>query len=1049
MKKLIILAVAIMSTTVAFSQQWNEWRDPAVNAVNRMPMHTNFFAYETPELAVAGERAASERFLSLNGAWRFAWVPNADMRPTDFYRTGYNDTHWDTMQVPGLWETYGYGDMQYLNVGYRWRNQFRNDPPNVPTEKNAVGSYRRTVEIPASWNGKQIIASFGSVTSNIYLWVNGTYVGYSEDSKLEAEFDITRYVKPGANLIAFQVFSLCDGSYLEDQDFFRFSGVGRDCFLYARDKRHITDVRYTASLDESFKNGIVDFEMNFPTAAKGSTVEVTLTDQLGLAVTSQSLKVAGAKASLTLNVGGVKPWSAEIPNLYNLVVTLSSGGKVIESIPFRVGFRNVEIKGGQLLVNGQPILIKGVNRHEIDPLSGYIVSRDRMLQDIRLMKEYNINAVRTCHYPDNNLWYDLCDEYGIYVVAEANVESHGMGYGDRSLAKNSTYATAHLERNQRNVQRSFNQPSVIIWSLGNEAGDGPNFSACYDWIKAFDPSRPVQYEQGIYNNDGRNTDIQCPMYWDYRGCEQYASNNPSKPLIQCEYAHAMGNSMGGFGEYWQLIRKYPHFQGGFIWDFVDQSQRIKRNGEWIYAYGGDFNPYDASDQNFCNNGLISPDRKPNPHTEEVGYWHQSVWTTDKGIAQGRVEVYNEYFFRDLSNVRMEWTVVCDGREILGGVENLNVGPQQTQQFTLPFDTAKLPAQGELFLNVEYRLKGAEPMLPAGFRIAHQQFSLRQYNFAAATKFENRSIDRHTSAGKVSIKNNDGNYLIVESENFRIDFRRRSGLITKYSVGGIDYIAPGTELKPNFWRAPTDNDFGANVQRRNAVWRNPTMRLTSFEHEMSDGMAVIKAAFELAEPANTKLEIIYTVNNAGEISIRQTLDADEEGQAAAERSARVPDMLRFGMRMVMPEDFDYIDYYGRGPVENYSDRKDSQFIDLWHQTVDEQFYAYDRPQETGTKSDLRWWRQRDMGGRGLRFSSPSAFSASALHYSQEALDEGLSKRNMHPADLEKDTRVWVCIDGAQSGLACVNSWGARPLPQYMLPYADRSFEFTISPETKLY
>ncbi len=1030
------MAVAVLLGTAPAFSQGNEWRDPNVNAVNRLPMHTDFFAYENEDRAAAADRNASERFLSLNGDWKFAWVANADQRPTDFYKTTYNDGFWATMPVPGLWELNGYGDRQYLNVGYRWRERFANDPPNVPTEQNAVGSYRRMIEIPASWSGQQIVASFGSVTSNIYLWVNGSYVGYSEDSKLEAEFDITRYVKPGANLIAFQVFSLCDGSYLEDQDFWRFSGVGRDCFLYARDKKHIAEVRYTASLDGSFTRGSVDFEMEFPAAAKGSEISVELTDREGATLASHTSKVGGAKTRFTLDAGEVAAWSAETPHLYDLMVTLSWGGKVVEAIPFRVGFRNVEIKNAQLLVNGQPILIKGVNRHEMDPLAGYVVSRDRMLQDIRLMKELNINAVRTCHYPDNNLWYELCDEYGLYVVAEANVESHGMGYGERTLAKNPAYAKAHLERNERNVRRSFNHASVIIWSLGNEAGDGPNFSACYDWIKAFDTSRPVQYEQAVYNYDTRNTDIINPMYWDYRQSEQYLSDNPTKPLIQCEYAHAMGNSMGGFGEYWDLIRKYPSYQGGFIWDFVDQSQRIKRDGEWIYAYGGDFNPYDAHDFNFCNNGLVSPDRTFNPHAHEVGYYHQSVWTTFDG---GRLGVFNEYFFRDLSNVRMEWSVLCDGLEIRSGVKELNTAPQQTQDIRLPFDIGELPA-GELMLNVEYRLVEGEPMLPAGTCIARQQFTLREYDFAAAAPaLASRRVDRHTSAGTVTVKDNDRNYLVVGSERFRVDFRRRDGLMTQYRVGGTDYLAPGTELRPNFWRAPTDNDFGAGLQRRNAVWRDPGLKLTSLNHEMRDGMAVVVAQYELVNTGGT-LEITYTVNNAGEIAVRQALTAG---------SGKAPDMLRFGMRMVMPDDFDCVDYYGRGPIENYADRKDSQFVGLWHQTVDEQFYPYDRPQETGTKSDLRWWFQRDMGGNGLRFTSSAAFSASALHYSQETLDEGLAKHNMHPADLEKDSRVWLCIDAAQSGLACVNSWGALPLPEYRLPFADRTFEFTISPETKLY
>jgi beta-galactosidase len=1020
----------------------SEWRDPAVNQVNRMAMHSNYFAYESTRLAEAGEKARSERYLSLNGAWRFAWVPNADERPTDFYRTDYNDGHWDSMQVPGLWERNGYGDMQYLNIGYRWRERYKNDPPNPPIEQNAVGSYRRVVKVPASWKGERIVANFGSVTSCIYLWVNGKYVGYGEDSKLESEFDITRFVTPGAdNLIAFQVFSLSDGSYFEDQDFFRFSGVGRDCYLYTREERHIADVRYTARLDnDTFTRGTIDFEMEFPSAAQGSEVALTLTDNNGVEVARHSLKVGSTSTRFTVDAGVVAPWTAETPNLYKLMVTLSNGGRVVEAIPFSVGFRNVEIRGGQLLVNGQPVLIKGVNRHEMDPDGGYIVSRDRMLQDIRLMKQYNINAVRTCHYPDNNLWYELCDLYGLYVVAEANVESHGMGYGKTTLAKNPVFAKTHLERNQRNVRRSFNHASVIMWSLGNEGGDGPNFAAAYDWIKSFDPSRPVHYERAVYESNMRNTDVACPMYWDLAQCEKYASANPSKPLIQCEYAHAMGNSMGGFGDYWNLIRRLPHYQGGFIWDFVDQSQRVYRpDGTWIYAYGGDFNPYDAHDFNFCNNGVFAPDRQPNPHAEEVRYHHQSVWTRDQGASEGRVDVFNEYFFRDLSNVRMEWSVMCNGHAVMNGTETLNAGPQQTQRLTLPFEVRTLPAKGELMLNIEYRLAKAEPMLPAGFAIARQQIMLRGHDFGAAgAPLENRVVDRFTPTGTVTVRDNVRNYLVVGSDNFRVDFRRRDGFITLYRVGEVNHIAPGTALQPNFWRAPTDNDFGANLQRKSAVWRDPGLELTALTYQMTNGMAVVNATYKLARTGG-ELQIAYTINNVGEIAVRQTLTAAGEA----------PDMPRFGMRMVMPERFDRIDYYGRGPIENYSDRKDSQFIGLWHQSVDEQFFPYDRPQETGTKSDIRWWRQVDVSGRGLRFFSPSALSMSALHYPQEALDEGLEKHNAHPADLEKDSRVWLCIDAAQSGLGCIDSWGALPMEPYRLPYVDREVEFTISPDTALY
>ena len=726
-------------------------------------MHATFFAYESADAARRGDPYASERFLDLDGTWKFSWVRNAEERPTDFFRPGFNDGAWGEMPVPGLWELNGYGDPQYLNIGYPWREQFENNPPEVPTTENHVGSYRREIEIPASWSDKQVIARFGSVTSNIYLWVNGRFVGYSEDSKLETEFDITKYVRPGKNLIAFQVFRWCDGTYLEDQDFFRLSGVGRDCYLYARDKRHIADVRLDATLSENYTRGRLSVELALPAATRGCTAEVTLTAPDGRAVASQTAKLFGTIARLVLDAGRVQPWSAEIPALYGVTVTLKDpAGKTIEIIPLHTGFREVKIEGGQLLVNGQPVLIKGANRHEMDPDGGYVVSEERMIEDIRILKENNFNAVRTCHYPDDARWYALCDRYGLYLVAEANLESHGMGYDEKTLAKNPAYAQAHLERNIRNVRRNINHPSVIVWSLGNEAGDGPNFDACYDWIKAYDPSRPVHYERAVYNNGGRNTDIVCPMYWDYGQCEKYLRNNPRKPLIQCEYAHAMGNSLGGFGEYWALIRQYPHYQGGFIWDFVDQSLRkTGKNGAMIYGYGGDWNPYDASDWNFCDNGLISPDRVPNPHMHEARYWQQPVWTT-LGEDRRTLTVFNENFFRPLDNCYLRWTVLRDGDPVRSGiVADLRVAPQQTAAVVLPLAPETLPADGELLLNVEYRLCDVEPLLAPDHRVAYQQFTLR----AAAPEplaVAERMADRHNSIGTLTVRDDDRNYLIVES-----------------------------------------------------------------------------------------------------------------------------------------------------------------------------------------------------------------------------------------------------------------------------------------------
>ncbi len=1019
------------------AQSFTEWQDPEVNAVNRLPMRATCFAYESADAAAAGDKSASERFLTLDGEWRFCWVRHTDERPTEFFRTDFNDGAWGTMPVPGMWELNGYGDPQYLNIGYPWREQFENDPPHVPVQENHVGSYRRWIDIPAEWSGREIVAHFGSVTSNLYLWVNGRFVGYSEDSKLEAEFDITRYVRPGRNLFAMQVFRWSDGTYLEDQDFFRLAGIARESYLYARDRRHVADIRLDASLSENYTRGTLGVGLTFPAAARGCTAEVALTAPDGVPVASGAVKVTGRTARLALDAGKVRPWSAETPELYGVTVTLrDAAGRTLEVIPLRTGFREVKILNGQLLVNGQPILLKGANRHEMDPDGGYVVSRERMLQDIRLFKENNFNAVRTCHYPDDPYWYELCDRYGLYMVAEANIESHGMGYDERTLARDPRYAKAHLERNMRNVQRNVNHPAVIIWSLGNEAGDGANFDACFDWIKAWDPSRVIQYERADDTPGNRNTEIFCPMYWSYDLCRKYLATNPSRPLIQCEYAHAMGNSLGGFGLYWQLIRSEPRYQGGFIWDFVDQSLRKQgRNGVTVYGYGGDWNPYDASDQNFCDNGLVSPDRVPNPHMHEARYWQQPLWSSF-AEESNTLSVFNENFFRAIDNCYLRWSVLCDGEAVQSGlVADLCVAPQRDTTLRLPIRREALPAAGELLLNVEYRLRDAEPLLAPDHRLAYQQFTLRAAAPADLTVAERRA-DRHNSLGEITVRDNDRNYLIVESPLVRIDFRRTDGLMTRYEVCGTRLLDEGAVLEPNFWRAPTDNDFGAGLQRKNRVWDDPGLRLTSLEHATEQGVATVTVRYALERTGGT-LTLEYRIDNAGEIAVHEALEADDE------RSG-VPDLMRFGMRMRMPAAFDRIDYYGRGPWENYADRKDGALLGRYRQAVEEQFYPYIRPQETGTKTDVRRWRQHDPAGRGVEITAAAPFSASALHYAQEALDEGLSKRQGHSPEVEADDAVWLTIDKAQYGLGGIDSWGQITEPEYRLPYGDYEFRFLIRP-----
>ena len=1023
-----LLTCCLAMCSLATMAQHDEWKNPEINAVNRAPMHTNYFAYSSSEEAAKADKENSSNFMTLNGIWKFNWVKNADARPTDFYRTDYNDKGWGQMKVPGVWEMNGYGDPIYVNVGYAWRSQYKNNPPYVPIENNHVGSYRKEIIIPAEWSEKEIFAHFGSVTSNMYLWVNGKYVGYSEDSKLEAEFNLTKYLKPGKNLIAFQVFRWCDGTYLEDQDFFRYSGVGRNCYLYSRNKKYIQDIRVTPDLDSNYTNGTLNVALNL----NGSgTVELNLTDPAGKSVATAQVNGNGQK-SVVMDVSNPEKWTAETPNLYTLTATLKNGSNTLEVIPVKVGFRKIELKGGQILVNGQPVLFKGADRHEMDPDGGYVVSRERMLQDILRMKQLNINAVRTCHYPDDNLWYDLCDQYGIYVVAEANIESHGMGYGKETLAKNPSYKKAHMERNQRNVQRGYNHPSIIFWSLGNEAGYGPNFEQCYTWIKNEDKTRAVQYEQAGTNEF---TDIFCPMYYDYDACKKYSEGNIDKPLIQCEYAHAMGNSQGGFKEYWDLIRKYPKYQGGFIWDFVDQSNHWKnKDGIDIYGYGGDFNKYDASDNNFNDNGLISPDRRPNPHAHEVGYFYQSIWTTPGDLSKGEIKVYNENFFRDLSAYYMEWQLLANGEVMQTGVvQDLNVAPQQTATLKLNLNTEKICPCKELLLNVTYKLKAAETLMPAGSTVAYDQLTIRPYT-AKALELKNQKASNLDIVVPV-IKDNDHNYLIVEGENFIIEFNKHNGYLSRYEADGMQLLNPGAQLTPNFWRAPTDNDYGAGLQHRYAVWKNPGLKLTSLKQSIENEQAIVQAEYEM-KAVKGKLFLTYVINNEGAVKVTQKMEAGKE--------EKVSDMFRFGMQMQMPENFNEVEYYGRGPVENYADRNHSTLIGKYRQTVAEQFYPYIRPQETGTKTDLRWWRVLNISGNGLQFVGDAPFSASALNYSIESLDDGVQKDQRHSPEVVKAPFTNLCIDKVQMGLGCVNSWGTLPLEKYRVPYQDYEFSFILTP-----
>lgn len=970
MKKILVISgIALLISTSSVAQQKEQtnnfdkaWQDPNINEVNRMPSHADFVN-------------KNEQRLSLHGTWDFACEDFPNVK---------------TMPIPGMWEFNGAGEPMYCGQDYEWKTWWKSNPPQLPDSQNYKGTYTRKWIVPKNWKGKDIILHIGSVSSCVAVWVNGHYVGYGEDSKLEQEFDVTRHLICGkANEIKMEVRRWCDGSYLEDQDFFRFKGFARETYLAARSKQRIEDVKVEALLNDDFTEGRVVLDVK----TKGKV--------------RWKAQLEGVEA---LIVQHPKLWSAEQPHLYTLHITSDAG----DDITIPVGFRKIEIRGAQLLVNGQPILIKGVDRHELDPMGGYIVSRERMEADVKLMKQWNINALRMSHYPNDPYMYELCDRYGLYVVSETNIETHGMGYKEKTLARNPLFKLAHMERNQRHVASRRNHPSIIIWSMGNECGYGENFEQVYDWLKVEDTTRPVQFEQAY--DKQRATDIYCPMYPSYGKCTSYNEDNAKqKPMIMCEYAHAMGNSLGEFFKYWEMIRKYPKFQGGFIWDFSDQAVTDNKQGNGLYPrylYDGDWTTTRTGDQNFCVNGIFGPDRQPHPHAYEVRYFYQNIWTTDEGQrtidnGQRTIAVHNENFFSNLANYRLEWTLLKNGHpQRTGIVENLEVEPQQTAHISLPIGRAD--DNGEWLLNVNYVLKEAERTLPAGHEVAYQQLPL------------------------------SGTYKIETNDNARkalVSFDHETGFLNGFMVDGRQLLKSGTVLRPNFWRAPTDNEYGAKLHKKYGAWKNPDIQLVSFDSTQVDRHIIVNAKYDLPS-VHCQLHLSYDLAPDGLIKVVEELTTDS--------THRAPNMFRYGMVLEMPREYDCIEYYGRGPWENYSNRNASASLGIWKQTVDEQFHPYVRVQDTGTKSDIRWWRVMDAGGRGLEFSADQPFYTSALHYSIDQLDCGDDKANIHPSDLQPQPFTQVCIDYAQMGLECIDSWSAVPSEQYQLPCSNRTATYFIRP-----
>ncbi|MEO7264606.1 MAG: glycoside hydrolase family 2 TIM barrel-domain containing protein [Ferruginibacter sp.] len=1052
LKRHTFLICALFAAMAATAQLPAELLTPELVSINRMPMRNNAFAFENLQMAKQFDREKSANFFSLNGSWKFNWVKNPNQRPQNFYELDYDDSKWDNFRIPASWEVNGYGLPIYVNqpydfAGHNLRYGKMNPPYDIPADNNPVGSYRKKIELPAGFKKKNIFLHVGNAKSCLFVWINGKKVGYSEDSKMAAEFDVTDFLKEGENVIAFQVYRWSDGSYLECQDMFRFSGIERDVFLFTTENLNIRDTKINATLDDTYSNGLltINAEINSYKKETGTlskadnfTLDAALYDKDGKLVyegkTPGFETVLGKykkNVEFKTTLPAVHSWNAETPYLYTLYVTLKDAtGKILEVVPQRIGFKKVQIKGTDLLVNGKRIFLKGVNRHEHHPRNGHTLSKDDMRKDMEMMKKLNINAVRNSHYPPDPYWMELCDEYGLYVIDEANIESHGLGYDlNVSIANKPLWREAHLQRIQRMYERDKNHTSVITWSLGNEAGDGANFYAAYDWLKK-QTDLPVQYERDIdYGNPNKThySEIFCPQYSSPDGLLHYSKSDARLPDIQSEYAHIMGNSLGNFKDYWDVIENNPKLQGGFIWEWIDQSIDTVKNGRRIKAYGGDFpleGPVDEniSDNNFCVKGVVTAYRELTPMALEVKQVYQNIKTSFVG--NNSIKLKNGYFFRNLDNFEIRWVLQENGvAKEKGTLGSVSLQPQQETTIAVPYKK-NLNQNKEYQLNIYFLLKDEEPFLPKGYEIASSQFLLQSLAAAVAAPLSKSKINFREKANK----------YVVSGKNFEIIFDMKNAILQRYNRNGETVIQQGPI--PAFYRAPTDNDIGAGFNTKLRMWRN------AYENGTESN-----ATFQKINDVEYKITFDKKVVN-GDASHKQIFTVYGDGNIKVENSftainGKYPLLLRAGNDLVLNKSYSNIKWYGRGPGESYWDRKTCSFIGQYDQTVDEQYFPYARPQESGNKTEVRWVNFSNAKGKTIIFEyADSLLSFSALPYNIDDLDPEAEKKQYHSGELNKRNEIYLHMDLIQSGLQGIDSWGSMPMEKYRVPFKNYQYSYWI-------